>query len=83
MLDFGNLNVSNYVKRFEQVIQQNLANWYVSLQTSRQMQNKFRLVVADFLSEKKRAWWIMSSDMNIFETGRRKYFFITILILDD
>ena len=55
VLDFSNLNVANYVKRFEQVIQYNLANWYVSLQTSRRMQNKFRLVGGDFLSEKKRA----------------------------
>ena len=53
VLDFSNLNVANYVKRFEQVIQYNLANWYVSLQTSRRMQNKFRLVGGDFLSEKK------------------------------
>ena len=49
VLDFSNLNVANYVKRFEQVIQY----WYLSLQTSRRMQNKFRLVGGDFLSEKK------------------------------
>ena len=28
VLDFSNLNVANYVKRFEQVIQYNLTNWY-------------------------------------------------------
>ena len=28
VLDFSNLNVANYVKRFEQVIQYNLINWY-------------------------------------------------------
>ena len=43
------------------------------------MQNKFKLVGGDFLVKKKS----MSLDMNIFETGHRKYFFIKILILDN
>ena len=67
VLDFSNLNVANYFKGFEQVMQY----WYVPLQTSRLMQNKFGLVGGDFSSEKKS----MSLDMNIFETGHRKYIF--------
>ena len=29
VLDFSNLSVANYVKRFEQVMQYNVPNWYV------------------------------------------------------
>ena len=49
MIDVSNPNLANYVKRFEQVIHRTLQT-----DTSRRMQNKFRLVGGDFLSEKKR-----------------------------